>query len=156
MEWATIIASLIAAFFSLLAYFQSKKELYSNTISQNRLTWMQNIRLFTADYIAVVKDPESSIEMVQASQHKIELYLDPKQRRDTKDHSQKPFIDALHKCTKQFIERGDVNTEILVKEAQELMNYFWYLVMNEAKKGAQASESKNQPTDSSTAPSTAP
>ncbi len=122
----TFTASAIAAIFSFLSYRQSKSAIISDVISRQRIEWMQNVREATIGYISIIRNPSSTIEMVLASQNKVELYLNP----NNKKH--KSFLNTIDICTKQFGKDNNSNISELIRDTQTLLNTFWRLAKIEA------------------------
>jgi hypothetical protein len=123
--WITIIASILAASFSLLSYLHSRRVLASEILSKQRIEWMEKVRLALFDYISNMRNTRGSIEQVRLSQNKVELYLNP----NNEDH--KPILNTIKICSEKYGVNCEASIAKLVEEAQVLINIFWRVIKAE-------------------------
>lgn len=112
-EIATIIVAFASLVISALAYFVSKRKVFTDLIATNRLDWIKEVRALLTQFINKYLDGAEKNELNKI-RYEVELYFG-RYKYDTE----------LSKILEKFVENEEDDIKVLLKVIQPVLASPW-------------------------------
>ena len=113
----TTIIAVVAALVGVISYFLSKKQLYTQTVTVQRIEWINTVRTLLSDFIEAYVDGQDLKKALSIKAH-IDLFLNMK----NPDHEK--FSIELNNCIKTF-GTNEIELTALTDAAQLVFKNAW-------------------------------
>lgn len=123
MENINMYISISAVVISLFGFMLSRRQLYNNTVTINRMKWISDVRQLVSEFIECYLNKNHDKSELIAIKYKIELYFN----FDNED--QKNLSTAMN----QLIKEDDMTIEQIVCHSQEVLANSWKRIKLESK-----------------------
>lgn len=142
-DWATFFAAVIAALASLYAVHITRKTTFINTITSERIRWMDDFRRTVSKICGLTyywsltgrhtPQSEEIIKEIDSHMHLVKLQLN----RTKKEHEKiLTLIEGLLQYTGiDRIDKLERQIDKIIELSQDLLTYEWGEVKREAKEG---------------------
>ncbi len=125
-DYVSAIVASLAFVLSILNFFHSRRSLFVDTISKQRVDWITNIRVTVREFIYAYIDGDDANDLLK-KKYAVELWLNSKSTEHAK------LLGLLDQCMMGDKNQKEANIQALIEETQHLLNLNWGKMKNEAK-----------------------